>query len=245
MNFIIRKPDSEVIKSLQTEEEITPPEEPEIPITSWSIKTTVQEKLESIQEYINKFEYNYTSKSYVEIKKSRGTKHIVRCALELINAAMPIQCVEACYIGIYFTSSLTQVERIPLSFKSRLAGSQQSVIHRHIVLALRYNGKWGAIGLSRRSNLMWKEIQYDSLYALVREFKQSYETVGHELLAVYMGLPFPHDVSNNHPVTWKAARVSIRQASEEIQTQLKLYSTYMTKVVLRGSSDSFSLPKIL
>jgi tubulinyl-Tyr carboxypeptidase len=46
--------------------------------------------------------------------------------------------------------------------------------HRHIVLAVRHEGKWGAMGLSRRSCLMKKPMEFDSLTDLIRNFDYSY-----------------------------------------------------------------------
>lgn len=144
---------------------------------------------------------------------------------------------------------LTQLERIPLSFKSRLSTKNSSNIHRHIVLAIRYNGKWGAIGLSRRQNLMWKDLVFDSLYSLVMNYKSSYESVGHELLAVYTGLAFPHDLEQNYTVTWKATRVSIRQADENVLLQLQAVSASLTGVkathrVSIGGDKPVTLPRL-
>lgn len=154
---------------------------------------------------------------------------------------MPIQCAEAVYMAIYLSTIIPQVDRVPLSFKSRLVG--QNTVFRHIVLAVRYQGKWGALGLSRRRNLMWKEITYDSLYELVQDYKLSYESVFHELLAVYLGLPIPHDTLQNYPVKWKAARVSLHQDYREIETQLNSYAANMNKLVARATLES-SLPRL-
>ena len=39
------------------------------------------------------------------------------------------------------------MDRVPLSFKTKFA---HGTVHRHIVLAVRYAGHWGALGISRR-----------------------------------------------------------------------------------------------
>ena len=44
--------------------------------------------------------------------------------------------------------------------------------------------RWGSIGLSRRRELYYKEIGFDSLADLVLEFKRSYERVFHTLKRV-------------------------------------------------------------
>jgi Vasohibin len=50
----------------------------------------------------------------------------------------------------------------------------RGVTHRHIVLAVRLEEKWGAIGISRRDCLMKKKTNFDSLTDLIREFESSY-----------------------------------------------------------------------
>jgi len=54
------------------------------------------------------------------------------------------------------TNSLPLVERFSLSFKSEIDGK----IYRHIVLAVKIRGKYGAIGLSRKDDLHWKNPTY-------------------------------------------------------------------------------------
>ena len=85
--------------------------------------------------------------------------HVALCAKQIIRAALPIQCVEAVFLGCLLTAGLKGLDRVPLSFKSK----HDSNTYRHIVLAVRYEGKWGALGISRRSKLMNKDIRFDSL----------------------------------------------------------------------------------
>jgi len=56
----------------------------------------------------------------------------------------------------YLTNSLPIVDRFSLSFKSEVDGK----IYRHIVLAVKIRGFYGAIGLSRKDDLHWKEPVY-------------------------------------------------------------------------------------
>ena len=172
-----------------------------------------------------------------------GTRHISKCAKEIIQAAMPIQCVEATFLAIYLSSILTQVDRIPLSFKSRLIGTTSRSVFRHIVLVVRYQNKFGALGISRRSSLMWKDVRFDSLYELIMEFRDSYRMVSHELLAIYLGLPIPHDLSIDAPVKWKAVRVSMHQDDRNIEEQVNAYSINVNRIIARSSVNS-ALPKI-
>ena len=49
--------------------------------------------------------------------------------------------------------------------------------HRHIVLALKHEDNWGAIGISRRHNLMDKTIEFKSLAELICDYELSYVSI--------------------------------------------------------------------
>ena len=48
------------------------------------------------------------------------------------------------------------LERFTIGFKSAFNGNT----HRHVVLGLYYAGRWGALGMSRREDLMYKPIVF-------------------------------------------------------------------------------------
>ena len=48
------------------------------------------------------------------------------------------------------------LDRFPVSFKTTFAGH----VHRHVVLGVYYMGKYGALGMSRREDLMDKPLVY-------------------------------------------------------------------------------------
>ena len=148
------------------------PASPRMPVLNDPTISDV-DKLQQIQTYIEEFEYNYSGKPFLKLNKAGGAKHLQTSALELIRMALPIQCVEALFIGCWLSKDMRTVDRLPLSFKSIFQGN----VHRHIVMAIRCDGKWGAIGISRRSNLMDKPIVYDSLIMLIREYEMSYVSI--------------------------------------------------------------------
>ncbi len=47
--------------------------------------------------------------------------------------------------------------------------------------------KWGALGISRRQELMYKDLVFDSLSDLVLDFKLSYEKWWHKLKKARIG----------------------------------------------------------
>lgn len=164
-----------------------------------------------IQHYINDFGYNHTSVPFYKMKKTGGTHHMLSVVEQIQKLSLPIQCVEAVFIATVLSSVWRNVDRIPLSFKSKFETSS----HRHIVLAIHYRGKWGALGTSRRSCLMDKALEYDSLWDLIMDFSLSYESVFHRLLSVYVGLPMPHDLHLDQPLTWKAIKLRMEKTEEE------------------------------
>ncbi len=62
------------------------------------------------------------------------------------------------------------MERLPLIFNSEIGGHR----YGHIVLAVRYAGRVGAIGLSRRPDLMFKPCEFETLAALVADYKEPF-----------------------------------------------------------------------
>lgn len=95
---------------------------------------------------------------------------------------------------------LELVDRFPISFKSAFRGQH----HRHIVLGVRHAGRYGALGLSRRSTLMYKPLTYDSLGTLMADFEEAYAAVGHSVVRVRVGRAVPHDPHSSAPIDWRA-----------------------------------------
>jgi tubulinyl-Tyr carboxypeptidase len=203
----------------------SPPPSPRMPDMQSIIG--VRQKLEIIQRFISSFQYNYTGQPFVKMNKSRGMIHISSCAKEIIRLALPIQCIEAVFLGCLLTAGIIQLDRIPLSFKSKCHENT----HRHIVLAIRYDGKWGAIGISRRSTLMNKDIRFDSLADMVDEYKRCYAECHHRLVKIYVGLPFSHDVFSDMSIKWRAIKLSTAEKDRpELVAQLLQYTSTMGKM---------------
>ena len=83
-------------------------------------------------------------------------------------------------------------------------------------------GKFGALGLSRRSSLMYKSLEFSSLHSLVEDYKQAYSNCGHTLLKVIgrynkivevdtinamfqvrIGELVTHDAYSVSPISWR------------------------------------------
>ena len=65
--------------------------------------------------------------------------------------------VEAVFLALHLTTGWREIDRIPVSFKTQVAGKH---VHRHIVLLVRSkeSGEFGALGISRRRELACKEL---------------------------------------------------------------------------------------
>ena len=97
--------------------------------------------------------------------------------------------------------------------------------HSHIILAIRYKKKWGAIGISRIESLMNKEMSFDSLADLVLEFKNCYKKCCHEVVNVSVGLPFSHDDISESPLQWKILNLSPNEIVWEKLTRILIQYT--------------------
>jgi hypothetical protein len=122
---------------------------------------------QAIQGYINAFGYNHTSVPFYRMKRTGGTLHLLEIVESISTLALPIQCVEAVFLGAALSSVWSSVDRIPISFKSKFETSS----HRHIVLAFHLNGRWGSVGISniRLCGICWK-----SFNNLMRVFITNY-----------------------------------------------------------------------
>ena len=138
---------------------------------------------------------------------------------KIFDTALPIQCVEAVFIAAYLTQNAPgypaygaiheDTQRITLRFKSSIAHKPQQT-HRHIVLAVcTPEGRWGALGISRRSCLQDKPPVHRSLSDLVLEYALAYRDCGHVLRKVYVGLPLPQGPPNHAALQWRAAALRL------------------------------------
>ena len=66
--------------------------------------TTYPQLHRKIQSYITSFQYNHTGlPPFFALRRDRGMNHITAISREMIKEGLPIQCVEATFLGIYLT----------------------------------------------------------------------------------------------------------------------------------------------
>jgi transcriptional regulator of met regulon len=191
-----------------------PPPVPTFPNQLCNPALPLSFKLYRIQSYIRAFEYNYTGRSFFkkDMRKDRGMNHLTNMAKEIMRQALPIQCADALFLAVHLTNSIKkdQLMRIPITFLSK----GETEAHSHIVLGVRSwkrqgEERWGALGISRMQNLMYKELKHECLASLLRNYHNAYEDDGHALEYIALGLPFPTETLPDERPRWRSAKVKL------------------------------------
>ncbi|XP_071962530.1 tubulinyl-Tyr carboxypeptidase 2-like [Antedon mediterranea] len=186
--------------------------------------STVSEKIKAVQTYMKNLHYNHTGTQFFEIRKNRPLTGLMDSAKEMIKESLPIKCLEAVILAIYLTNSLSGLERFPLSFKTEFSGTT----HRHVVLGVRYNGRYGSLGMSRRSDLMDKPLVFTTLTDLVLDFVKAYGNYWHVVQKVKIGLPVPHDPLSYVPIEWKYLSLNmVKLSTSEMRRDIEKVSKEM------------------
>ena len=81
---------------------------------------------------------------------------LMETAKEIIQESLPIKCLEAVVLSLYLTSPLLNIQRVAVGFKSKF----NATYFRHVVLVVQHGGCYGALGMSRRKDLMYKPLIY-------------------------------------------------------------------------------------
>ncbi|XP_072545257.1 tubulinyl-Tyr carboxypeptidase 1 [Salminus brasiliensis] len=200
---------------------------PKIPIPTvptYQPTTSIPQRLEAIQKYIRDLQYNHTGTQFFEIKKSRPLTALMDIAKEMTRESLPIKCLEAVILGIYLTNSMPSVERFPISFKTQFSGSH----FRHIVLGIHSGGRFGALGISRREDLMFKPLEYRTLADLLQEFQTAYQGYWHSLRKVKIGQYVSHDPHSVEQIEWKHSVLDVDKLSkEELRKELERHTRDM------------------
>ena len=147
----------------------------------------VTEYISKLQNYMNQLRYNHTGTQLFDIKPHSSMITLMETAKAMVRESVPIKCMEAVILAIYLTNGIPGLGRFPINFKSEV--EEVSLLKGrkyfyHVVLGLAYKGKFGAVGLSRRSSLMDKPLEFTSLFSMVQDFQKAYSNCGHTVLKV-------------------------------------------------------------
>lgn len=116
------------------------------------------------------------------------------------------------------------VERFPLSFKSQFSG-----IHfHHIVLGVHSGGRFGALGMSRREDLMFKPLEFRTLMDLVQDYDGAYRGYWHTLHKVKIGQYVSHDTHSVEQIEWKHSILDVdKLTKDELRKELERHTRDM------------------
>ncbi|CUG94108.1 Hypothetical protein, putative [Bodo saltans] len=180
-------------------------------------------QLDSIQVVLNRLQYNFLPQTFFTLEKNRAFYRVAGTAKEILQESLPIRCLEATFLALYLSCPMRDVERFPISFKSRAANTGQT--HRHIVLGVKHKGLYGALGLSRSALLMNKPLLYKSIPELLEVYCQCYQQVGHQLISFKLGLFVTHDQYSKIVPCWRFVSLTPTQPFHRIQDCVKTATT--------------------
>lgn len=198
-------------------------------------RSSITEKMQKIQDYISSFLYNHTDIKPFKIRKDSSMKTLMTTAQIIVmqiliktKCAIPIKCLEAVVLAIYLTNKFLTTERFVITFHTEM----NQVVYKHVVLGVCHNKLYGSLGLSRKDNLMYKHVKFESLYALIDEFIRCYSSHDHQgivlylrvVLKVYIGLPINRDEYSNVPIVWKHHCFLVHKLErKEFQGEIDIY----------------------
>ncbi|MBN3292218.1 VASH1 protein, partial [Polypterus senegalus] len=117
-----------------------------------------------------------------------------------------------------------------LHFKTQFSGNY----FRHIVLGVHSGGRFGALGISRREDLMYKPLTFRTLSELVQEFDVAYHRYWHTLKKVKIGQYVSHDPHSVEQIEWKHSILDVdKLTQEELRKELERHMRDMRLKVRR------------
>ena len=168
-------------------------------------------KLDSVQKYLSELKYNHTGTQFFEIRKDRPLCGLMESAKEMIRESLPIKCLEATILALHLTNGIPGLQRFTIGFKTQVNAAWLS----HVVLGIYYNGKFGALGLSRRDDLMYKPLKFKTLYDLIENYKTCYNKYFHVLKKVKISYPIVHDPHSYERINWKYLTLNMDKITKE------------------------------
>merc|ERR1711990_262384 len=157
------------------------------------------------QRYISSLKYNMIGFQLYYIDKGAPLLALHKTAKEMIKCALPIKCLEAVILSIYLTNEVVGLDRFTITFKS----VQNGLTYYHTVLGLYYRGKYGAMGLSRKVDLMDRDFEFDDLSAMILSYDQAYRKYNHKLMKVSIGQIISHDPCTMERIIWNKSELEL------------------------------------
>lgn len=212
------------LSALFEQDEFTLPAPPMPTEPLFNPAIAMSSRVRKIQNFLRSFEYNHCGREFTATEKEKPSSHTLENARLIIKTGLPIKCLEAVVLGVYLTRDFTDLLRVPLRFKTKVNGHT----YWHIVLVLRYNNKFGCLGLSRRSSLDYRELKFESFSELVLSYKAAYEEVGHTVKKMTVGLPFTRERTSER-VFWHFLFLSVYKKADWAAA-LAVMNSYMKSI---------------
>ncbi|XP_072503973.1 tubulinyl-Tyr carboxypeptidase 2 isoform X4 [Notamacropus eugenii] len=208
--------------------------EPSVPpVPNYKISMSIPEWLHAIQNYMKTLQYNHTGTQFFEIRKMRPLSGLMETAKEMTRESLPIKCLEAVILGIYLTNGQPSIERFPISFKTQFSGNY----FHHVVLGIYSNGRYGSLGMSRRSDLMDKPLTFRTLSDLIFDFEDSYKKYLHTVKKVKIGLYVPHEPHSFQPIEWKQLVLNVaKMMRSDLRKELEKYARDLRMKILKPTN---------
>nr|XP_020863467.1 vasohibin-2 isoform X2 [Phascolarctos cinereus] len=203
------------------------------PVPNYRISMSIPEWLHAVQNYMKTLQYNHTGTQFFEIRKMRPLSGLMETAKEMTRESLPIKCLEAVILGIYLTNGQPSIERFPISFKTQFSGNY----FHHVVLGIYCNGRYGSLGMSRRSDLMDKPLTFRTLSDLIFDFEDSYKKYLHTVKKVKIGLYVPHEPHSFQPIEWKQLVLNVtKMMRSDLRKELEKYARDLRMKILKPTS---------
>lgn len=143
-------------------------------------------------------------------------------------------------VASYLTNSMPTLERFPISFKTYFSGNY----FRHIVLGVNFGGRYGALGMSRREDLMYKPPAFRTLSELVLDYEAAYSRCWHVLKKVKLGQCVSHDPHSVEQIEWKHSVLDVdRLGREDFRKELERHARDMRLKVSAGTAHTSQGPR--
>ncbi|XP_073393834.1 uncharacterized protein [Physcomitrium patens] len=175
---------------------------PKLPSNFFELPT--KQRLRAVKMLLAGYVYKPNSETSLQANKQRPLCRLMATARMIVYKPGPIKAVEAVFLALYLTAGLLSVERIPVGFKTKFADE----VTQHTVLLVKCNGKYGAFGINSNPDLMTKNLQFDSMSNIIKNYLKAYEASAHTVLKIRIGLPVEHDVMSSRFICWRHLSLS-------------------------------------
>lgn len=207
------------------------PSVPQLPaniISGQNLNKDLRGKIRSVSNYLRSFEYNHIGRDFFQVDKKKPLNNLMDVAKQIMRENLPMKCLEAVCCAQYLTRDWP-IMRFPLRFQTTV----DNHVFWHVVMGIQLqNGKFGALGISRRPTLDYRDVTFDSLSALTLSYIKEYSIVGHTVNKVTVGLPFGNKEFSTETVYWHffLLRISSSTSWRKFSAVLDMYMAYVPKL---------------